>query len=222
MVITPGIDANSPTDLLIEELIRRGASDELITQAKEILANNESRARIENAMNTSARSEKIKDLPSEINKLTERITDLRYHINQSSKTLGYNLFSDNSETVRISHSIGKPVTNFSDLHIFVDDIHKFIIQSANWGKLYSHEKINPCLEIINLYRNNFDHIFDMRGKGDGADKMYKRLGEINLTLLGHKAVKMDECPILQIQILRQVSEMLSILDANIESWLSSI
>ena len=73
--------------------------------------------------------------------------------------------------------------------------------------------------MIRLYRNSFDHIYDMNGGGGGSKKAYKKLGEINEELLGHKVIKIEEYPALQIEILKSVRKMLAMLDDNIEDWL---
>jgi len=59
----------------------------------------------------------------------------------------------------------------------------------------------------------------MKGGGDGSNNAYKNLGKINEKLFGHKVIKIEEYPYLQIKILNKVRETLTLLDKNIEDWL---
>jgi len=85
--------------------------------------------------------------------------------------------------------------------------------------MYKDAHINPVLEMIGTYRNSFNHIFDMKGGGTGSDNAYRELGKINEQLLGHKVIKIEEYPVLQIKILERIKEMLTLVEDNVEEWL---
>jgi len=214
-------DIISLTEILIKELKKRGVSSKEITKAKQILDDEESRIEIlEKAKIDKEKIEKATDIKNQIQSLSNEIVMFRYYINESSKILGKRLFEDNSETSRISIQLPKKqVIDIDSLHIFIDDLHKYLIQSANWGDLYNNGIINPVLKIIERYRNHFNHIFDMKGKGTGGKNAYKELGKINNEILGHKIIKIEEFPILQINILEKIKNMLRVIDNNIEEWL---
>ena len=206
---------------LISELERRGASPEILEGAKKLLSNEESKKIIlEVSKIDKAKIEKATDIRNKIQSLATEIAGLRYWINEASKIMGKRLFEDNSETARISNLLGnRTVTDQEQLHLFIDDLHKYIIQSAHWNDLYNSPHISPCLKIIQFYRNSFDHIYDMKGRGHGTEKAYKELGKINEDLLGHKVIKIEEYSILQIEILDRVKKMLMLIEENIEDWL---
>jgi hypothetical protein len=165
--------------------------------------------------------EKATSIKNQIQALSNEIIMLRYQVNESSKILGKRLFRDNGETTRISNQLLKEqVTDLNSLHIFMDDLHKYLIQSADWGDLYHNESVNGVLRIIENYRNYFDHIYDMKGEGMGGEKAYKDLGEINKQILGHKTIRTEEFPYFQIKILELIKNMFNIIDSNIEEWLN--
>jgi hypothetical protein len=206
---------------LIEELRRRGLPTNMLAKAEEMLSEDESRDRILEA--TRIDRDKIKEatiIRNEIDLLTNEIISLRYRVNEASKIIGKRIFQDNTETGRISHELkNRQVIDQDSLHLFIDDLHKYLIQSATWGLLYKNEHVNPTLKIIESYRNSFNHIYDMKSGGSGSESAYKRLGEINEDLLGHKVIKIEEYPHLQIRMLEKVKEMLEKLEKNIEDWL---
>lgn len=212
---------NSLIEAMINELERRGLPPEMLTRAKEILSDDEAKEKIrEVAKIDKAKIEKATEIKSKIDSLTNEIVSRRYQVNEESKIIGKKLFEDNSETGRISHELkGRQVTDQDTLHLFIDDLHKYIIQSANWGDLYKNTHISPTLKIIESYRNSFDHIYDLRGGGAGSEKAYKNLGKINEELLGHRVIKVEEYPFLQIEILDRVKKMLILIEDNIEDWL---
>jgi len=220
----PLSDSNSTENLIedmIKELERRGLAPEMLARAKEILSDEESLEKIREATKIDKdKMEKATDIKNKIDSLTNEIVSLRYRVNEASKIMGKRLFKDNSETARISHKLKeRQVIDQDTLHLFIDDLHKYLVQSANWDLLYKNERVKPTLQIITLYRNFFDHIYDMKGGGSGSDNAYKNLGKINEGLLGHKVIKIEEYPYLQIRILEKVKEMLEILGENIEDWL---
>jgi hypothetical protein len=216
-----GVPVGSLLDGIIDELQRRGMSPEIIKEAKNVLSNKESKNKILEIIKIDKdKIEKATEIKNRIQSLTTEIVGLRYRINEASKIIGKRLFEDNSETSRISNILGnRTVTDQDQLHLFIDDLHKYIVQSANWDQLFDSPHIHSCLKVIKLYRNSFDHIYDMKGSGQGAEKAYKELGKINTDLLGHKVIKIEEYPTLQIEILERVKKMLMLVEENIEDWL---
>lgn len=206
---------------LMEELERRGMSSDILDKAKEILSNEESRTKILDAAKIDKpKIEKATEIKSRILTLTNEIVALRYRVNEASKIMGKRLFEDNSETSRISNQLwNRQVIDQDSLHVFIDDLHKYIIQSGNWDNLYKDSHIEPVLKILEVYRNSFDHIYDMKGGGTGSEQAYKKLGEINEELFGHKVIKIEEYPLLQIEILERVKKMLTLVEENVEEWL---
>lgn len=215
-------DQSALTSLILEELRRRELPHNLIAEAEQLLMD-ETTAREIFAKATAGKIEieKATDTVSKIDALVIELISLRYRINEASKIMGKRIFEDNSETSRISHALKENcVTDEKLLRDFVFDIHKFIIESATWGELYKSPHVQPIIKIIETYRNSYAHIIDMKGSGSGASQAYATLGDINEELLGHKVVKIDEYPRFQIEILGRVVKMLSIIDENIEEWLS--
>ena len=208
-------------DRMLEELRRRGADQSVLDAAAEVLSDKESRQRILDAARIDKNKiEKATEIKNQIQALTNELVALRYRVNEASKILGKRLFEDNTETARIGTRLGRRfVTDRDELHLFIDDLHKYIIQSANWDALYKSPHINPCLETIESYRNSFNHIYDMKGEGSGSERAYKGLGRITKKLLDHKIIKIEEFPLLQIMILDEVTKMLKKLEDNIEDWL---
>jgi len=216
-----GYNVNSLVEKIIEEMKSRGIPTETIQKAQEILENPESRKRILDKVQIDKdKIEKATEIKNKIQALANSVVALRYSVNEASKILGKRLFEDNTETARIANQlVAKVVIDQESLHIFIDDLHKYIIQAAYWNTLNERDNINSVLRIIEIYRNSFDHIYDMKGKGTGSEAAYKELGLINNELLGHKIIQIEEYPLLQIGILERVQVMLSILERNIESWL---
>ena len=219
--VSSNITSNSLIEGIINELRDRGMSSEIVEKAKELLSNEESRSRIlDVAKIDKEKIEKATEIKNRIDSLTNEIVSLRYRVNEASKIMEKRLFEDNSETARISHQLKeRQVTDQDSLHLFIDDLHKYIIQSGKWGDMYKDAHINPVLEMIGTYRNSFNHIFDMKGGGTGSDNAYRELGKINEQLLGHKVIKIEEYPVLQIKILERIKEMLTLVEANVEEWL---
>lgn len=167
----PSINLSSLTDALIKELERRGYSSKKVTKAKKILEDKESRKEIfEIAKIDKEKIEKATSIKNQIQTISNEIVILRYHINESSKILGKKLFEHNDEISKISTTLPKrQVTDYDSLHIFIDDLHKYTIQSAKWDILYKNEFIKPVLKMIEKYRNYFDHIPDMKDSGKGTE-----------------------------------------------------
>ena len=225
MVIQLSISTITDEDILremVKELERTGASPEILKDAKMLLSNSESKNRVLNVIKIDKnKMEKATEIRNKIQGCSMEIVSLRYQINEASKIMGKKIFEDNSETSRISNVLGgRTVTDQEQLHLFFDDLHKYIIQSAHWSLLCDTSHVNPCLKIIQTYRNNFDHIYDMKGEGAGTEKAYKELGKINEDLIGHKVIKIDDYPNLQFEILDRVKKMLLLVEENIEDWLS--
>jgi len=219
----PPIDVNEKSliNILIDELQRRDYSSEVQKDALELLSNEEVKAKIQEIIKIDKEKvERAIVIKNNVDSLTNEIVSYRYRVNEASKIIGKRIFEDNSETARISHNLKeRQVTDQDSLHLFIDDLHKYIVQSANWDDLYKKPHIQPSLRLIEAYRNSFDHIYDMKGGGDGSKKAYKELGNINEKLIGHKVIKIEEYSILQIKILECVKKMLRLLDENIEDWL---
>lgn len=217
----PVIHRNITIKELLTELERRYESGDLLVRAKELLSDDEYQKKILDAAKIDKEKiEKATEIRNRISSLTTEIVALRYRVNEASKIMGKRLFEDNSETSRISNQLwDKQVTDQDSLHLFVDDLHKYLIQSGNWGDLYKNNHVKPTLEILGVYRNNFDHIYDMIGGGPGSEKAYKRLGEINGELIGHRVIKIEEYPLLQIEILDRIKKMLILIEENVEEWL---
>ncbi len=219
--ISSDITSDSLITEIINELKRRGANSEILEGAEKLLSSKESKKKILDIIKIDKdKIEKATEIKNQIQCLSTEIISLRYRINEASKIMEKRLFEDNSETSRISNLLGdRTVTDQEQLHLFIDDLHKYIIQSAHWSNLYDFPHIRPCLKIIESYRNSFNHIYDMKGGGTGTEKAYKELGKINEDLLGHKVIKIEEYPILQIEILDRVKKMLMLIEENIEDWL---
>jgi hypothetical protein len=220
MISTPSDEKEKITQLL-SEMHRLHMDSELINQAKGLLANNENREEIFNEMEIDqGKLVRATNIKIQIDTLTTQINSLRYRICQASKMMGKKLFSDNTETLRISNQLGKRwVIDEDQLHLFIDDLSKFIYQSAKWGPLYNLPQINPTLKMIESYRNNFDHIFDMHGGGNGAEKAFTDLGKITESLLGHPYIRTDEYLDLQIKILTSIRDMLVYVENNLDRLL---
>lgn len=189
--------------------------------AKELLSDEESRSKIQNSIRIDKdKIEKATEIRNRIDNLTNEIVSLRFRVSEASKIMGKSLFFDNTETAKISHQLKeRQVTDQDSLHLFIDDLHKYFIQSAEWGDMHRNPHVSTCLNIIASYRNSFNHIIDMKGGGRGTESAYKELRTINEELLGHKVIKIEEFPFLQIEILERVKKMLSIVEENIEDWL---
>lgn len=217
----PDIHRDITITELLTELERRYESEDLLARAKKLLSDDEYRKKIiDVAKIDKEKIEKATEIRNRILSLTNEIVALRYRVNEASKIMGKRLFEDNSETSKISNQLwDRQVTDQDSMHLFVDDLHKYLIQSGNWGDLYTNNHVKPTLEILEVYRNNFDHIYDMKGGGPGSEKAYKRLGEINEELIGHKVIKIEEYPLLQIEILDRIKKMLILIEENVEEWL---
>ena len=207
---------------VFSELERQGITPEQLKEMKNLLADEEARRRLEDALRIDDKKmDRATKIINNIQILSTEIVILRLRINENSKIMEKRLFHDNTETSLIGNYLGnRRVTDHDSLHLFIDDLHKYLIQSAEWDDLYDHHTIGPVLNIINRYRQSFDHIYDMKGGGGGTQKAYKEMGEINEELVGHKVIKVEEFPKLQIKILERVKEMLQLLNDNIEEWLS--
>ena len=217
------VSGDSLIEGILFELKRRGASSDIIDRTKKLLSNEESKNKIlEVTRIDKLKIEKATELKKRMQNLATEIIGLRYNVNEASKIMSKRLFEDNTETSRISNKLTRrTVTNQDELHLFIDDLHKYIVQSGNWNKykLFDSPQIKPCLRIIISYRNSFDHIYDMKESGKGTDKVYNELGKINLDLLGHKVIKIEEYPLLQIEILERIQKMLILLYKDIEDKL---
>ena len=168
------------TNIILDELERVGTSPEMINKAKERLRDRKFRNRIiEITKIDNDKVQKATDIKNQIDTLSNDIVSLRYRVNEASKILNKKFFEDNSETSRISNNLReRSVKDQDSLHLFIDDIHKYIVQSGDWSSLRGNNNIEPILKMIDLYRNSFNHIYDMRGGGDGTNKAYKKLGKI--------------------------------------------
>ena len=215
------LNGKSLVETLINEMERQGYPPKTLEKAKKLLLDNESKEEI--IARTKIDKKKMKKatgIKNRIDTLTNEILMLRYRVNEDSKIMGKRIFEDNSETGRISHELKeRSVVNPDTLHLFIDDIHKYIVQSARWDELSKIPEIEPTLRIIGLYRNSFNHIIDMKGGGTGSERAYEDLGKINKELLGHKVIRIEEYPLLQIAILERVKKLLTALENNIEDWL---
>ena len=204
--------------LLIESLEKHGIAPE---DAKRLI--NENKEKLKEI--TSIDDEKIKEaskIRKDIENLTLDIISLRYRVNENSKILsGENSFENNNETSRIGHKLrDRQVKDDDTFHLFIDDLHKYIVQSGKLDNLQKqHPIIKETIELISIYRNYYDHIYDMKNQGNGTKKAYKKLREYNEKLLGHSIIRPDDYPILQKKILDKVYEMLEIIDKNLEEWL---
>lgn len=221
-LVNPDVLSNPDAliQIMIGELERRGFPENSLEEAKKILADEESRKKILREIEAQNLERKARQIKNEIDSLTNDIVMLRYRINEASKIMGKRVFEDNGETARISHALKKrEVIDQDSLHLFIDDVHKYIVQSASWNGIYEKPEVKETLEIISQYRNSFDHVYDMKGSGNGSDKAYKKLGDINEKLLGHKILKIEEYSKLQIAILTNVRDMLNTIETNAEEWL---
>lgn len=207
---------------MLSEMRRQGYNEETIKEAEKLLQGGESRDLIIKRTLDKSNVDVALERYNEIQNISTEIILLRHRIGESSKIIGHRLFDDNSETTRIATNLPRhQVTNDNQLHIFIDDLHKYLIQSGHWKDLELLDKpsIKKCLNIINRYRQSFDHIFDMKGEGKGTEQAYKELGDINNELLSHRVISINEYPILQIRVLEEVRKMLNQVDENIEKWI---
>ena len=218
----PNIDPDTLISNIFEELKRMGFDDDKLLEAKDLVSKDEIKQKIiEEAKIDKEKMNMALEIVNEIKILSNEIILLRYQIGEDSKIIGKKLFNDNSETSRIAANLPNHyVTDQNKFHIFIDDLHKYVIQSAIWKELYKKSPVKNCLDIIDRYRQSFDHIFDMKGEGKGTNKAYEDLRMINIELLGHKIIRINEYPKIQIRILEEIEKMLRIVENNIEDWLT--
>lgn len=217
----PPLDVDSLFSEIFNEMQRRGIPEKDLERARSIMSDGEAKARIiESARIDRDKIEEATKRTNEIQVLSTRIIVLRYEANEAFKIMGRRLFQDNNETTRIANQLRDRYADGQDsLHLFIDDIHKLFIQSAEWGDLFNNKHVGPVIRIIGSYRNSFDHIVDMKGSGSGTDKAYQDRADINEDLLGHRVIKIEEFSLLQIVILKRIEHMLELLVDNAETWL---
>jgi len=212
------------TDDLINELIRREISQKDIEKAKRILSNEQIKNNLLNEIEINDYYiEEATIKTKKIQTLSTEIISLRLRINRNSKVCGKCLFKDNTDTTLIGTNLSKRfVVDDDSLLLFINDIHKLLIQSADWGNLYYDSLILPVLEMINTYRNYFMHIIDMKGNGNGSKKYYRDIASINSELIGNRIIKKEKYPDFQIAILKRIKNMYEYLDNNLETLLEKV
>jgi hypothetical protein len=164
--------------------------------------------------------EKATDKTKKIQSLTTEVISLRLRIGKNSKLCGKRLFEDNTDTSLIGTQLSSRfVTDEDSLILFLNDIHKFVYQSANWKELYHHEEIKPVLNMIECFRNSHMHIIDMKGNGKGSDNGFKKIAKYNIDLVGNKILKKEQYPDFQIAFLNCIKRMFVYIEDNLETLL---
>ncbi|MCK5291224.1 MAG: hypothetical protein KAR39_04300 [Thermoplasmata archaeon] len=204
--------------LVSEELRRHGVSDDSIGKAVDRLRDPVLREEfIKSALKEAP------DTYAQIAGLSAEVAILRDKCNVAARLCGEEpIFHSSSETNRISVELTRhAVVDEHSLQLFVNMLYKYLVESADYGQLRERSEIKSAIEKINIYRQSFAHIFDLKGGGEGTKRAYKDLAKANEEFLGHRVVRKDEYPHLQIRILQLARDMLDKICENFEEWVST-
>lgn len=198
-----------------EELRKQGVPEDSISEAVDRLRDPVVR---EEFLRSALRE--ASDTYGEIARLSGEISVLRDRCNVAAQLCGRKaIYYSTSETNRISIELLRhAVVDDHSLQLFVNMIYKYLIESADYGDLHERPEVKSVIEKIDIYRQSFAHILGLKGDGDGTKQAYKNLAKANEGFLGHRVVRKNEYPQLQVRMLQLARDMLDRICENFEEW----
>jgi len=156
--------------------------------------------------------------PYQSQNLGERIVELRFIANESSKLkTGKNLFKPSSKSEYFSALIAglKPFSHLDELSQFVRDLHQYVFESSSGFKSlqpYISDSSKGFLEDLNFLRVYFSHDLEQdRDSPDIIQAKYQKVGEIFSRHLGTASPPKDivDCEEFRLSLLGCIEKVLA-------------